>query len=387
MAPSRRGTRKSVSPNNHVAEWFGHRIYPTVAATPESLQDQLASRCPFLTGVKRVSTECIKRPASKGVCTISSTSNGSRQDWLVCPYRVFTPSFMQPIARRLFGADGGVLWTHAAPTLTDDSVKAAIVERLTAGDHVLVYFDEKVGGEISLAGTPQSPEMSFDVTFIELLLKGDSIELGRFAIVEVQTIDFHGSYRAAVTALRHALDLHPEEFPKQVEGHPEWAARDVEGPNIANVVKRTFWQMLFKFKFGETDLCAGTALAIPQAVWDSWQPFLGRPELNPTSVPTVSHLAKPGEDLPAKIPAWIYVFEADASSSATPNPINFTNVIGTSAAALDHYALTEAPERAKEALLAETGLYSTLRRRLRLYWPDLVPAPPRKPRRRASDQS
>lgn len=373
--------RGAGGPNNYVAEWFGHRIYPTVAASPASLADQQASRCPFLTGVRRVATPCIKRPPSRGVCTISSPSNGPRQDWLVCPYRVFTPSFMEPIARRLFGVPADVrLWTHAAPTLVDPAVRAAIPERIGAGERVLIYFDEKVGGEISLSGTDRSPEMSFDVTFVELLKDADDLTLGRFGIVEVQTVDFHGTYAHAVKALRDALDLHEENFPAEVAAHPQWAGRNVEAPNIANVVKRTFWQMLFKFQFGTADACAGTALAIPKAVWDSWQPFLGKPSLAEIGAGEY-RLVAPNTELPQKIPAWIYVFEADATSPTTPNPINFCSVIGTSAESLDHYALTEAPDRAKEALLADAGLYTTLRRRVRTYWPELFPQPRRRPRK------
>lgn len=365
-------------PNNHVAEWFGHRIYPAVTSGVESLNDQQNRRCPFLTGVKRVDTECIKRPSSKGVCTISSTSNGSRQDWLVCPYRTFTPTFMEPIVRRLFDvANDRELRTHAAPTLTDIAVREVIPKHLDEGDCVLVYFDEKVGGEISLRGTDRSPEMAFDVTFIELVKSSQGLTLGRFAIVEVQTIDFHGSYRAAVKALGDALDLHGDDFPSQLTAHFDWAGRDVEGPNIANVVKRTFWQMLFKFHFGTADLCAGTALAIPQAVWDSWQPFLGRPTLRSRTDGTYA-LEMPTEKIPDRAPAWIFVFDADAGSPITPNPISFKKVIATSAEALDHFALTEAPAYAKEALVAEAGLYATLRSRLRKFWPELVPKPTKK---------
>lgn len=363
----------SGTPNNYVAEWFGHRIYPVVVASQESLNDQQSSRCPFLTGVKRVATECVKRPASKGVCTISSPSNGPRQDWLVCPYRVFTPSFLEPIVSTLFAvAPDRKLWTHAAPTLVDPEVRAEIPARLADGDRVLTYFDEKVGGEISLAATARSPEMSFDVTFVEFVAKEGQVALGKFAIVEIQTIDFHGTYSSAVKALRHALDLHEDDFPEQIAAHSEWAGREVEGPNIANVVKRTFWQMLFKFSFGAVDECAGTALAIPAAVWDSWQPFLGAPTLIDDGAGRY-RLEKPGAQPIEKTPAWIFVFEADANAGITPNPIRFTKVIATSAEALDHFALSEAPQQAKSALVAEDGIYATLQRRIRRYWPELFP--------------
>jgi hypothetical protein len=364
-------------PNNYVAEWFGHRVYPTVAETAESVTDQLGQRCPFLSRVKDSTQQCIKPPAARGVCTVSSNSNGPRQDWVVCPYRVFDQQLIDGVAARMFGVGtGGGLATHAAPTLADAAVQAAIKQHLAAGWRVLVYFDAKIGGEISFRATDKSPQMSFDVTFVELLMQGDAVVLGRFGILEIQTMDFHGSYKRAVDKLNMAVHLFPDSFAKEIGKHPEWAGEGIEGPNIANVVKRTFWQMFFKFSFGGTDKCAGTTLAIPASVWDSWQPFLAKPSLAPVSDGTL-RLTKPGEVAPVgKIPAWIYVIDADAASPVTPNPIVVRQVIGATADALNHYALVEAPAQASDALLASNGIYATLRRRLRDYWPSesLLPA-------------
>jgi hypothetical protein len=61
-------------------------------------------------------------------------------------------------------------------------------------------------------------------------------------------MDFHGSYRAAVTNLRDAHRLHGRKFPKELAQNQGWASEDVEGPNIANVFKRTFYQTLFDCK-------------------------------------------------------------------------------------------------------------------------------------------
>ena len=44
--------------------------------------------CPFSSEILSNKTECWKGTNSKGVCTISSVSNGVRQDWLACPHRV-----------------------------------------------------------------------------------------------------------------------------------------------------------------------------------------------------------------------------------------------------------------------------------------------------------
>ncbi len=80
-------------------------------------------------------------------------------------------------------------------------------------------------------------------------------------------------------ALTNALDLHGSDFPEILQNNLDWARRKVEGPNIANVFKRTFYQMLVKFQLSTGDAAAGTVLALPKSVWDSWQPFLGGPTL------------------------------------------------------------------------------------------------------------
>lgn len=88
-------------PGNFVSEWFGHRVYPVVS-TPESVADQQSERCPFLTDATGEQRKCIKAEAAKGVCTISSISNGSRQDWLVCPYRALNEDLVSNSIRQLF---------------------------------------------------------------------------------------------------------------------------------------------------------------------------------------------------------------------------------------------------------------------------------------------
>ena len=86
----------------HVAEWFGHRVFPGVSASPGALDDQRAGRCPFLTETLKANTQCVKARNSRGVCTISATSNGPRQDWLVCPYRALDDHLLADMVRRLY---------------------------------------------------------------------------------------------------------------------------------------------------------------------------------------------------------------------------------------------------------------------------------------------
>jgi len=361
--------------SNFVAEWFGHRIYPVVAATELSVSDQKARRCPFLSEVTSVSTPCIKNQQSRGVCTVSAKSNGFRQDWVVCPFRVFDPALIDSVAARLFAVtDTSLLRTHAAPTVAEPAVQTSILNHLESGGRSLVYFRAGIGGEVSLARTQNSPEMAFDVTFVELLRDGAGIKLGQFAILELQTMDFHGSYRHAVSQLQKAVDLFPDSFPAQLELHPEWAGKGVEGPNIANVVKRTFWQMFFKFSFAaDTEgRCAGTALAIPRAVWDSWQPFLGSPTPVQQVDGTFRLLSPESGATDTKTRAWVYVFDIDSTVPTTPNPVVIDMVIGATASSFVYHALTEAPRHAADALFADTGIYAVLRKRLRTYWPEQV---------------
>ena len=80
--------RKNLGRGNFVSEWFGYRTYPEVLGGAEALRIQTEGRCPFLTSVTRQERDCVKTESSSGVCTISNASNGTRQDWLVCPYRL-----------------------------------------------------------------------------------------------------------------------------------------------------------------------------------------------------------------------------------------------------------------------------------------------------------
>lgn len=311
---------------------------------------------------------CIKAEPAQGVCTISCSSNGPRQDWVVCPYRLFDPALIDTAAARLYG-NRSPIKTHAAPTLAREDVRQEILEWLASGGRSLVYFDHKIGGEISISATASSPEMAFDVTFVELKSVGPDIQLGRFGILEVQTMDFHGSYRKAVKNLRNALDLHPESFADALQSNQWWAGEGIEGPNIANVFKRTFYQMMFKFNFASNNECAGTVLALPESVWDSWQVFLAGPQLQSHDDGTLRLV---GPDVTASstdLNAWILVFDLDPESGETPNPIRFNKTIGVTADALGHYALKAAPQAASEQLLSDVGIYATLQRRLRFYWP------------------
>ncbi len=177
--------------------------------------------------------------------------------------------------RRLFGAAPEQrLLVVPAPALANQAMRAEIAGQADNGALAVVYLQNKLGGEITVGATDRSPELSFDMTLVELAAaNGGSVRVGRFGVLELQTMDFHGSYRRAVQNLKDALRLHGPDFADVLQNNQRWLADRIEGPNIANVFKRTFYQMMLKFQLGVHPRSVGTALAIPQAVWDSWQPI------------------------------------------------------------------------------------------------------------------
>ena len=189
--------------------------------------------------------------------------------------------------------------------------------------------------------------------------------IGKYGVIELQTTDTHGSYSHAVKALTSALDLHSEDFPEQLAGNPEWAGRKIEGPNISNVFKRTFYQVAFKFQVTKQDTSVGCALALPRPVWDSWQPFLGAPALHEQPDGTWRLL----DDETSQPSDWIYVFDIDTEpgDGGRPAPIRVSLVIGTDAATLSRAAFEVAPAKAIAHGGELDAVAETIRRRIRRY--------------------
>ncbi|MGL4174779.1 MAG: hypothetical protein ACRCSN_01780 [Dermatophilaceae bacterium] len=363
----------------HVAEWFGHRVYPTVADHVRARDDQRAERCPFLSQVAEQEMACVKNGNSRGVCTISAGSNGMRQDWLVCPHRALDDDLLHAMVRRLFS-----LTTHEPvhvlpiTNLADDRVRERLVAdaRNPTAPRQFLTFQQLFGGEISLRRSSNSPELSFDATVVEVepAEGAAGIQLGRYGVIEMQTTDTHGTYRYAVDALRGALDLHSDGFAAQVAAHPDWPGRRVEGPNISNVFKRTFYQVMFKFQIARRASSSGCILALPRPVWDSWQPFLGAPELVDMSDGT-HRLRAQGDDVVGSptvaVPNWIYIF--DVSDEPPPDgsttPVELQLVIATDALTLNRLALDIAPSNAIGEADAEDTVVEALRRRARTFVP------------------
>ena len=203
-----------------------------MAVGASAIYDQASEQCPFLSQTLNEATPCRKAINSRGVCTISASSNGPLQDWLVCPYRALDDSLLTGIIRRLYSVPPGTSVVIApARTLTDTLVREETFRAGQSDDprRVFIYFQDFLGGEIGLSRTPASPEISFDITVVELLAAGpDLVQLGKYGVIELQTTDTHGSYQHAVTALRNALDLHRDQFPQHLAQNPEWTGRKVE---------------------------------------------------------------------------------------------------------------------------------------------------------------
>ena len=357
---------------NYVSEWFGHRVYPVAVSTAESLADQSEGRCPFLTEALETDRPCIKPAGAKGICTISTHNSGVRADWLVCPYRALDLRLLQQVARRSFKlpADQHV---HLAPAsrIGDLALRSRLWDGLQAGDAVIVYFQDKLGGEIALSPSDNSPELSFDVTMVQIVQADCGPSLGRYAILEVQTMDFHGSYRYVVRNLQDGLRMHRGRFPEVLSENVNWLSEKIEGPNIANVFKRTFYQMVLKFKLAGHETCAGTTLAVPRAVWDSWQRHLGQPQLTPGQ--NGAYRLRPvdlGDEAEAN--SWIYVLDLKVDSPETPTPLRVGQVIETNAEALIRAAFESAPQFAMQAGGPVDRIIPSIYGRLHKLWPELV---------------
>lgn len=356
---------------NSISEWFGHRIFPTVTEADHAIRDQQGERCPFLGEALGASRKCVKSANSRGVCTVSSETDGRQRDWVICPYRTLTSPILTVAARRLFlqsRREEPLL--VPAPALAHGATQERVRQALNGRRQVLVYFMDKLGGEIDIPGSKHSPKFKLDTTLVEILGSANGASIGRHGILEVQTMDFHGTYREATLSLTQALKLHPRDFASQLRANPNWASAGIESPNIANVFKRTIYQILFKFQLGNHPDCAGAILALQGSVWESWQPHLGAPKLKSAGRGMHRFAQAKSQAQPAK--AWILVFEVDEASPATPNPIRIEKTIEANWEVLAHLAFERAPQESMKLLLEKDSLRTMIRRRIAEFWPGLL---------------
>lgn len=354
---------------NFISEWFGQRIYPEVRLSDQAISGPNWGVCPFLSGVKRERTQCIKSENAFGVCTINSVGVDVRRDWLVCPYRVIDSDIVKAGCETIFGTNSSI--TPIPVSILNDKKGIAVLEEaLTKNQSAFIFFQDKLGGEISISGTQASPEIAFDVTVVELTRAKGFLKVGRYGFIEIQTMDFHGSYKRAVSNLRDAHRLHKKIFSKSLAKNPAWMSEGVEGPNIANVFKRTFYQTLLKFELSKEGAAAGTILAIPQSVWDSWQPFLGRPEIEYVGGVNFRIRGSDNEHYHGTN-AWIFVFDLDSTSSSQISPVSITAKIRVSATDLIEHAFVNVPKNMLQWTRCDDALLQRIRSRIQKALPTL----------------
>jgi len=357
---------------NHISEWLGHRIYPTVKLDVSTFTASDFGSCPFLTEALGQKTNCVKSENSFGVCSVSSVSNGLIQDWLVCPYRVVSSDIVRRACQLIFGQTAAEKQPKPVTLLKAETELSKFRQQVMEQGTGYVFFQDKLGGEISVIATPRSPEMSFDITFAEIVPSAAGFTVARYGILEVQTMDFHGSYKRAVQNLKDALRLHGESFAEYLHKNMQWSAEKVEGPNIANVFKRTFYQVLLKFQLSGRGAAAGTILAIPQSVWDSWQPFLGAPEIEQVAEGLYRlRVTDPIPESAGSTNAHILVFDLDSSAGTAISPVQLKMDIQVTAEQLSHHAFKVVPAGMLESLSKSDSILARIKMRLANSWPEL----------------
>lgn len=354
---------------NFISEWFGQRIYPQVKLSNAAVTGKNWGICPFLSGIKRQRTECIKNENAYGVCTINSVGVDQRQDWLVCPYRVIDSDIVKAGCETIFQAASANVPIPVS-ILGDKKGMAVLDEAFRRYQKAFLFFQDKLGGEISISGTAASPEIAFDVTVVEILRNDDVLKVQRYGFIEIQTMDFHGSYKHAVANLRDAHRLHKKGFSKALAKNPAWMSEGVQSPNIANVFKRTFYQTLLKFELSKDGAAAGTILAIPKSVWDSWQPFLGRPEIEHVNGLNFRVRGSDNESYHGTN-AWIFVFELDSESLESISPTKIVAKIRVSATDLIEHAFVNVPKNMLHWIKTDDALLLRIRSRIQKALPTL----------------
>ena len=350
----------SVSATNFISEWYGVRLYPSAsgAGASSAIESFRNKRCPFLSSALEEPTACIKNSNSSGVCTITTTRRRI-SDWIVCPYRVLEKRIICEVTRKIFSDPREEIPVYPVVHLQNESRRSDMLARASE-ETVYLFFQDKLGGEINVRGSTVTPELSFDITIMECRSENNWLLLRRYGLFEVQTMDFHGSYRHAVQALESAVDLHSGNFGTQLERNQHWAGRGIEGPNIANVFKRTIYQLILKFELAGRDRCAGVVLGLPEAVWESWAPHFGG----------LAWADGDGESADGDVDvldnSWILVLAPEQHPESGRSMMEIRKEIQLGAQALVRRTFTVVPERlARETL---PGLPENIVRRTRRFY-------------------
>ena len=358
---------------NYVAEWYGFRVWPTVDSSPDAKLFQTGRNCPFISAATGVLTQCQKRERT-GVCTISALSEGGQRDWLACPARILDRqhTLLGTAVRRLFGVgESERLVLRPVNSLSIPAVREEVSAALADGrGRTFVFSQNWLGGEVKIPKRPASPQVAIDSSVVELLPDGrGGFALGRYLMFEIQTADFHGSPKHALRHLSAARDADPDGYHQGIKDHPEWPNESVEGPNIANIFKRTIYQTILEIQLARDPDCVGFAIVLPIPVWESWLRHLGNPALYQDA--GFWRLRAPEaleQELVEPDRAWIYVTDIDRDSAESPHTLRVVQSITTTSADLIHHVFERAPEHA-----ASTGALAdykqSLDARIRKFWP------------------
>ncbi|HWB08608.1 MAG TPA: hypothetical protein VG826_05265 [Pirellulales bacterium] len=287
-----------------------------------------------------------------GVCTISSDSNGPRQNWLACPYRTLDQHFtlLATAVRTTYGIGANVNLILTPVTALDRPERQAIVKGAvgTGTNRVFAFSAGKLGGEVDIPETDSSPGGKVDMTVMEITgldSSGCPTKFGKHMFYEIQTADFHGSPLHATTLLKNHFPQAAAGFSSAFEA--EFCGTKVEGPNKANIFKRTIYQMILKMQLARHPDCAGFFIILPKPVWDSWLRHLGRPTLTQIGDDPLRQALSipPGQiEQDGQATAWVLVFDIDVESSESPKPLKILHLIHTSASALRYYAFDAASD-------------------------------------------
>lgn len=144
---ARKTPPKGHSAGNFVAEWFGHRVWPIVDQSETARINQSRRACPFLTAATSEPSACVKMAKDwtepYGVCTISSDSNGTRQDWIACPYRTFDQHFtlLETTVRAAYELEEGTsLALLPLTVLHRPDQRQLMIDALATDGHVFLFF-------------------------------------------------------------------------------------------------------------------------------------------------------------------------------------------------------------------------------------------------------
>lgn len=347
---------------NYVAEWFGFRVWDTVDESAAAVDYQTNRNCPFLSIATRETAECVKAARGydepTGVCTISSDSNATRQDWLACPLRVLDQHFTLVVGavRSVYDVPHDVKVLVFPTTVFGNPERQKEVQAgLKRADcRVFAFAANRLGGEVDVPEKEDSPGAKVDVSVIEITgcdkRTGAPNDFDKHLFFEIQTADFHGSPLHAVRKLAQKCKRGAQAgYHGLIKASLDDCGERVEGPNKANIFKRTIYQMIVKMELARAPTCAGFVIVLPVPVWDSWLRHLGRPTITPvegSNTEFVLQLDDAKANNADGLVCLIVVFDIDRVSAESPRPLKITKQISVQPETLIEFAFKVAPRRA-----------------------------------------